>query len=334
VDYSSSNTAKDVYLHFTLKFVERFGNLDLLFCAGETSALSSEWPSWVPDWRGEHRFLDTRPDYASSHFCAKAECKYMDDDHPCLQVYGRRAGEVSELYHFDQKENETWVGALARLAKKCVKRDAVELELDRFTHALCSMTTQSGIPLEATRRLRNQVKQYIRYIFEEVKEVSPDSDFSHLQIPLERGIEKDAAELVWECVYFVKLHPRPFLVTKDGYIGTGMRGAQSGDLIYVLLGAMQMMLLRKVSVDNPQTYRLVGICSFLGLNWGEVLLGPLPEGYIVEPCYQQHEGTYRHSFVNTATGAISVRDPRITWDYLKPHPPMSKFEPCKPAAPP
>jgi hypothetical protein len=121
------------------------------------------------------------------------------------------------------------------------------------------------------------------------------------------------------------------LVTREGYIGAGPVAAQPGDKIAVLLGCMRPLVLRPqkrlrnfttTSSDtghdgNANTYAVVGLCNAHGLNRGEALLGPLPDGVIF---IWNPSGPYRDvgpAFGNNRTGEECVADPRIDWDLLK-----------------
>jgi hypothetical protein len=124
---------------------------------------------------------------------------------------------------------------------------------------------------------------------------------------------------------------RALLVTREGYVGAGPAAAQPGDKIAVLLGCMRPLVLRPqkrlgnittTSRDtghdgNVNTYAVVGPCNAHGLNWGEALLGPLPDGvtFIWNPSGPY--GDVGPAFGNNRTGEECVADPRIDWDLLR-----------------
>lgn len=120
---------------------------------------------------------------------------------------------------------------------------------------------------------------------------------------------------------------RALLVTREGYVGAGPAAAQPGDKIAVMLGCMRPLVLRQQerlgdftttseTDHDTSTYTVVGPCNAHGLNWGEVLLGPLPDGvtfiWSLSP-----NGDVGPTFRNSHTGEETVADPRIDWDLLK-----------------
>jgi len=75
---------------------------------------------------------------------------------------------------------------------------------------------------------------------------------------------------------------RAIFLTSEGYVGVGPAAMRPGDEIAVLLGCMRPLVLRPQQrgerEEAPQRHRvIVGPCNAHGLDWGEALLGPLPE---------------------------------------------------------
>ena len=64
-------------------------------------------------------------------------------------------------------------------------------------------------------------------------------------------------------------------------------------------------------------YTVVGPCNAHGLNWGEALLGPLPDGVTLIWSPSGPSGDAGPAFRNSYTGEETVADPRIDWDLLK-----------------
>jgi hypothetical protein len=121
---------------------------------------------------------------------------------------------------------------------------------------------------------------------------------------------------------------RALLVTREGYIGAGPVAAQPGDKIAVLPGCMRPLVLRpQKSLGNftttsdtehdNNTYTVVGPCNAHGLNWGEALLGPLPDGMTFIWSPSGPDGDAGPAFRNNRTGEETVADPRIDWDLLE-----------------
>ncbi|KFG85082.1 Heterokaryon incompatibility protein 6 [Metarhizium anisopliae] len=109
------------------------------------------------------------------------------------------------------------------------------------------------------------------------------------------------------------------LITKEGFVGAGPALTRPGDQISVMLGCMRPLVLRAQEAwsgggggtENSSTYAVVGPCNAHGLNWGEALLGPLPEDVRLT------WGPFGPVFRNRNTGEDAAADPRIDWDLLE-----------------
>jgi hypothetical protein len=268
---------------------------------------------------------------ATSHFYRKPECIFMENGRKSLQVYGRLADEVSKVHllepylhkPFNIEMRMEWIRELATLVKKYTRSHDVDMEVECLNTTLCFIATTFPVEPRERKRLHDALEPYIRYLIGYVEKVSADSDFPEIQQPSELGLPKAAVDLLYQCLATAKRRRYPFLFTRGGYIGNGVPHAQPGDLVYILIGFQALVLLRKVEKEDVPYYKLIGTCSFHGLNWGEALLGPLPSGHIMELRYVEFEKRYRPYYVDTRTGAATRWDPRISWDELEIHPPMS-----------
>ncbi|KIE03655.1 Heterokaryon incompatibility protein 6, partial [Metarhizium majus ARSEF 297] len=111
------------------------------------------------------------------------------------------------------------------------------------------------------------------------------------------------------------------LITEEGFVGAGPALTRPGDQISVMLGCMRPLVLRAQEAssgggggggtENSSAYAVVGPCNAHGLNWGEALLGPLPEDVRLT------WGPSGPVFRNRNTGEDAAADPRIDWDLLE-----------------
>jgi hypothetical protein len=104
------------------------------------------------------------------------------------------------------------------------------------------------------------------------------------------------------------------VATVEGYLGFCPVSARPGDLVCIFLGCMKPMILRPTS-DNS-CYTVVGPCAMHGLNWGEGLLGPLPDNATFVWNVSGPRGGFGPAFKNRHTGEETIVDPRIDWDLL------------------
>lgn len=77
-----------------------------------------------------------------------------------------------------------------------------------------------------------------------------------------------------------------------------------------LLGCKSPMLLRPCA-DETDSYSVVGECYVHGLEDGQAILGPLPDGYQAQLAKSKDGQSTALLFRDTATGAVSAQDPRL-----------------------
>ena len=116
---------------------------------------------------------------------------------------------------------------------------------------------------------------------------------------------------------------RKLCTTEEGYVALAPPSARPGDRISVLLGCPCPMLLR----PDGDRWRVVGECYVPGLEAGEALAGPLPQGYRAVRVYYEAVKAWYKRFQNISTEQILTDDPRfdiseypevgsvVDWDY-------------------
>lgn len=100
--------------------------------------------------------------------------------------------------------------------------------------------------------------------------------------------------------------------TNNGLIGRAPLHTQAGDVVAVLVGLDNPVVLRP---RTGRRYELVGIAFVDGLNWGEALLGDFQHGW----SYQRRiydTDTWMPAFRNVRTDETTLFDPRIDWEQL------------------
>ncbi|KAI0593441.1 hypothetical protein F4775DRAFT_578119 [Biscogniauxia sp. FL1348] len=92
----------------------------------------------------------------------------------------------------------------------------------------------------------------------------PESDPRHLRWVRNFDVPEDGMELHMKFVSYINMHltQDAFFTTPKGYMGLGPRGVQQGDLVCVLFGCQQPLLLRPVD----DCYLVVGPCYVNGIS--------------------------------------------------------------------
>jgi hypothetical protein len=95
--------------------------------------------------------------------------------------------------------------------------------------------------------------------------------------------------------------------TKKGYYGTCKVCVEPGDKVAVLLGCCFAVVLR----ENPNgKHQFIGCTLVHGIIEGEVLLGPLPEGWKIA-LVADYNGSLYQQFVDPSSGSRTLLDPRL-----------------------
>lgn len=100
---------------------------------------------------------------------------------------------------------------------------------------------------------------------------------------------------------------RSMIRTKTGLFGIAPESARTGEIVVVLFGCSNPLVLRPVH-GSIEEYPVVGQCHIDSIMNGEAILGRLPDQF---ECVRKDFGSrYRWAFRNNETGEISGEDPR------------------------
>ncbi|PPJ57767.1 hypothetical protein CBER1_00236 [Cercospora berteroae] len=306
----------DLFQTFFLRYLEQFNTTRLLRDAGLCQRSDLGGPSWVPDWLKDFAKLDLSLECAASHGM-RGEAEFMGFD--ILRVKGCFADEIDKvecLRHVTDLSSDSFNEAYAELSRLMRKHLVVEDEdqMQGFVRALTC-------PLNALREPLERLDGKRRDIYELAKAAMHPERFQHgLSSRLK---EPGSLNDFQSCIRFFMQYQLPFVFTGNGRVGIGADGTQSGDLVVALLGNTNLSLLRPSERDlasHRQHHQLVGFCYMHGYNWGEALLGPLPEGVTVVPRLNQERGVYNPHYFDPSTGQANFWDPRLDWEILTPRP--------------
>ena len=332
VDYSTSNSTEQVYKDFFSQYTKRYGTLRLLEEAGLMQS-SELRPTWIPDWRSniiEHQ-LDLSMESASSFFL-EAECKFPEEG--ILRVLGRYAAKITKVHvlesarvrqldpdSWEELDSDSW-RELAVLITSNLGSIETRTAVERFTRALCCVLEPLRIKTSDLEGCRKEIMEYAAYLYNEARNASKDGS-SVMKPPSEIISGQAAAQLV-QAVRSLRMRGTPLLFLADRYVGIGPRNVEIGDQIWAILGSRALIVLREL--ENGK-FEVVGSCFVHGFNWGEAILGPLPNQYTVIPRFEETRHGYIPYYLHTETGSASMWDPRIAWEELEAHPPMDNFVP-------
>ncbi|MCJ1238485.1 hypothetical protein MMC14_006474 [Varicellaria rhodocarpa] len=283
-DYNSSILG--VYSNFAKTVINTTGNLDIICQSRVDVSQSSEFPSWIPGWRGDvevsHELHLLTPFEACGtsgavvHFKDQGRllCKGFKVDF--VDGIGCTCWNLDSSYHDIVQPSQTHnpydgVQAVETALWRTLtaNRDGWgEVAPDWFSNLI-------KIPWKLPSELHDLAatmdyhlfdkfrtcKRTLRIFGRELQSYFPTGPIAnHLDIPRSKLLE---AVTRLHCL----LWKRRLLITGKGYIGLAPRTAQQGDIICILLGCSTPVALR----HHADYYKLIGECYIHGLMEGEAM---------------------------------------------------------------
>lgn len=319
-----------VYQEVLLAEMAVTGRADLLSeCLMPKESAPAWSPTWVPNWT-----LKREWDLYMQQQCSDGQSAVAASrtDQGTLRIRDVLAATVADTLEFpplilDKKENK--VDNIAEQPPEVppvvalIKEIAEKLDLSDTAHyrpsdgsnvleALCYAFSGGG---HLKGHLSDQMiststpsMAQFRRLFKFALDFNDDDASAR-----EPGAEAKADVLLCTGNMVHACRERALLVTREGYVGAGPAAAQPGDKIAVLLGCMRPLVLRSQkrlenlatagdAENDANTYAVVGPCNAHGLNWGELLLGPLPEGVTFIWSPSGPSGDAGPAFRNSRTG--------------------------------
>lgn len=294
-NYSPNVGIGDTYKAAFLTHINQVRRWELFGC--EISSRVIRAPSWVPDWAGQSPIrhepcAQLCAGHSQLHFTYSAPNK--------LNVTGLRCARVSNVSDaLVRGENLRDDLQAVRSWQLVDLYERTYVTGESLLHAYAST-----LLLNRSRDRFPEVNQF-PYIRDWILQIPPLVLFGDTQLP---NNEFDMTTFMGEVIY-TDLIGRRFMSTEEGYIGIVPSATIPGDIICVLLGCDQAVVLRPVA---DSSYEIVGNCFVYGLHDATALLGPLPRPW------QRHvtrhpQNAWRdiHRFINLETGELTYDDPRL-----------------------
>jgi hypothetical protein len=298
-DYSKS--VSQVYIDAAIECI--FHNNDLTMLEYITTPqITTDLPSWVPDWNVEH--VDGVRQRFFMAFCSSFSEAPWDLYQNKLKLQGKLIGTIKAVQPVLDGIGTSWD----------VAREIVELVLAQDGFFRQSLDTRSG--LEALCRTlctgdfansREPVRSYqlslpdaVEALADALRVTDRLSDDDYRSNKSHQRFWTHASQTCWR---------RSLVLLEDGSLGIAPTNAMPGDRISVILGCNSAMTLRKVEDD---TFQVIGGAYIDGFMQGEAILGSLPAH--ITPVLRQVStggGGYHLAFRNEENGRISNEDPRL-----------------------
>jgi hypothetical protein len=304
-DYTLS--VKDIYRDVVIQDIKSARNLSILVpCRYSEKDNEHKLPSWVPNWAVDRSVGLDSPSLAGDLFHPTFEYKGGDVlsvmGVQCATVTRSRAinepvsrGQLLEQIQTTYREllahKNNVSGARTGGRSQYIAGGSVVDALCRtlFVNRFSENFMGSGTNLPVFGELR---KQFAEYLDADIHMVESGKEYDFInnhQVVMRRGT---------------------LIVTSDGHVGCGPKKARAGDVMVIVLGCREMMMLRPAKgEDQKGKYHVIGECYLHGAMAAEPLLGPLPEG--TRQILSDEWGSLGVGFLDDASGKISQRDPRM-----------------------
>ncbi|KAI1500260.1 HET-domain-containing protein [Biscogniauxia marginata] len=292
-DYTLSTA--DVYRDLVVRFIAHYNSLDILSFAGLERSVTG-LPSWVPDWSIER--LDTT-----------------------LKGYFNAGGylqpQVTSIENQTLKVTGVSVSRISTLSPAPKELKTLESQMNAIQQGLPS----SHKCLDAYGGSAALAEAYCRVLCRDV--------FSEKMFPSKGWLSfREALTALWAILNddqgygtYISDATRRFLevvtlskticTSEQGHIGLVPPSAEVGDVICVLMGCPNAIVLRPV-VGQAAYYELVGDAYLDKVMNSEALLGPLPDNHVVTWRCDPTGVYYRPTFLETSTMRFLYNDPRLS----------------------
>lgn len=309
IDYKVD--VKDVYVEFALKHLLSEKDLEFLVHVSDDEVFPGQQvidrlPSWVPNWSRRNTAQRLAMGLASGF----SRASFKPASAMRLGARGIKVGTVTKSHQFGHDllhptNGNVWNRALHAPLQAILPRD-VQLQTalpdpkDRkeFRQVVRVMTNDTYAEHHVPSSSRPTFAQAERHLIAALWNIGPEI------------LSPERANVL---MCFFNCRGRSLFATEDGKIGLGPAAMQKGDVLAVLLGCPNVMVLRPLA--DQSHYQGIGTANCSGLMDGQAILGPLPDGVETVSVLNEDTGANLPAFKHTSTGEVTHNDPRL--------PPMS-----------
>jgi len=319
--FDSSGIIRDIKPDYTKSVVQVYRDLVIadMTVNGRADLLaecySLDDPTWIPSWVPNWSVMREVP-IRISEACAdgqSAVAARLCQDQKTLKIKGKLLATVSDAWEPLLTQNnlrhDLTMTRLTTMAavKDCAQRITLSARYPSGgdnLEALC-ISLSGGLVTD------NYVAQLQKHWYQSIAQykafINFALSFENTPSNTNRLVDPD----IIGCVAHATATLRDSMIaTVEGYLGFCPVSARPGDRICILLGCMKPMILRPTP-DNNFCYTVVGPCNMHGLNWGEGLLGPLPDNTTFVWNQSGPRDGFGPAFKNRHTGEETIVDPRI-----------------------
>ncbi|KAK1621786.1 heterokaryon incompatibility protein-domain-containing protein [Colletotrichum phormii] len=272
-----------------LRHVHRFELFDRCYRTGRTM----EMPSWVPDFNGR---VPVKERCASQFASGHSQAHFNHTEPNILNILGVLAATVTEVRPSFENSSLSPADLLSswRTARVQPGKTAID---------------ESGIDQAITLRMNLFKDRYPKLQMTTLQKwLSDASSFGVLDgVPTGSAVETNTEFQRYFGRTIQLCAGRAYIHTREALPGLAPLDTRTGDVIVVLLGCTNPLILRPGSSGQ---YTLIGECFMYGLSDANALLGPLPDSWTVQ-AFPGFGRRLDFRFLNQATDELVLDDPRL-----------------------
>ncbi|KAI9646426.1 hypothetical protein NHQ30_004418 [Ciborinia camelliae] len=275
----------EVYKSAIIGYVTVTNKLDLLQQC-RLDQRFKDGPSWVPNWYFEDNNVIIGVDLGRCPSgCSSAQTRYLAPNGlESIGIYCTKVSSVKIKSSGNARETFQAIRQWEPEGLYCRDYVAGGSLIDAFLETIYQGRTKERYPWFRLPHVENLRRSYLDAVAKDNRN----------------------EEAVLSYVYGLDFGPMAFIMTEEGYMGTGPLGVEKGDYVCVLLGTDLPMILRPTPSGE---FLVVGSYFIHGLMDGEAILGPVPSTCKVE-LYRRKDSGYSTHFVK-ASNKTTLDDPRL-----------------------
>ena len=290
LDYSLDVTT--VYQEIMCSFISQYKSLDVLSMVGDYSwNVTTELPSWIPDWAANPRSIPfIRPDSASKFAASRRPepSLHYSEDGKTLFIVGKIVDSIKSIgvakvpmraITSSGRELSKWHGAFQHAGM--IQMRHWEVMSRRLRSYPTGESPQEAywrtIIADAPMKVDNIPGGYARLFKAWRRYWGTFDDFNDITVDDGKG------DRVYSYTYNqaknIACNYRRFFITKRGYIGLAPFSSRPGDKICILLGGKTPYVIRS---SRKRHFRFIGESYVHGLMYGEAMEGSEEEEALQE----------------------------------------------------
>ncbi|KAF2965672.1 hypothetical protein GQX73_g7874 [Xylaria multiplex] len=299
-DYSLSTVA--IYRELVMRSIADSDSLHLLAFAGLERSLP-DLPSWVPDWSTQRPDATLKGYFNAGGFLLSQATSINSQTLKVSGVVVSRIATISSLGYQGER------GGSLMQAKIRQAFPSSQKSLDAYGSSVALVEAYCRVLC---------CDNFTDKLFPNQGASQGSLSFNEAMVALSAILDNEIANgsvLSGATRRFLQAIFAPFsrklCTSEQGYLGLVPRLAEIGDILCILPGCTNSIVLRP-TIGRAGYYELVGDAYLDGVMNGEALFGPLPDDHMATWTLDPASSKYRPTFLQKSTMTFMIDDPRVS----------------------